>query len=189
MIIAISLGLVGVVAIAYSIAIYNNLVAVKNDVDRAWSNIDVLLKQRHDELPKLLKLVETYMQYEQDTLSRIIEARSRYATATRPAEQMKADSELHKGLMGLFALAENYPELKANSQFQELQRRISQIESSISDRREFYNASANSWNTTIEQVPEVVYSKILMFKPKDLFEANPYEREDVPVNIRTPRAS
>lgn len=188
MILYIALGVIGLVAFGYLVMIYNNLMTVKNDVDRAWSNIDVLLKQRHDELPKLLSTVESYMQYEQDTLKRIIEARSRYSHAGSQRDQMRADQELHRGLMGLFALAENYPDLKSNAQFQELQRRISQIESSIADRREFYNASSNAWNTAIEQVPEVLYAKFFSFKRRDLYEASDEERADVDVHLKVPRA-
>jgi LemA protein len=188
MITFVALGILAAVVLGYSVMIYNNLIASKNDVDRAWSNIDVLLKQRHDELPKLLKIVESYMQYEQDTLTRIIKARSQYANATTPGDQMKANQALHQGLVGLFALAENYPELKSNTQFQDLQRRISQIETSIADRREFYNASVNNWNTSIEQVPEVAYAKLMLFKRRELFEVSAEDRKDVAMDIKIPKA-
>lgn len=174
------------IAAAFLITVYNNLVATKHDVERAWANIDVLLKQRHDELPKLIKVVETYMSYEQDTLKKIIETRARYTQNASFQEKNRMDQDLHKGLMGLFALAENYPDLKANTQFQELQKRISHLEGSIADRREFYNASVNSWNIRLESIPDVFLARLLNYKPRELFRAAEVERADVEINIQLP---
>ncbi|MGY8870533.1 MAG: LemA family protein [Pseudomonadales bacterium] len=175
---------IAVIAVAtfYIISLYNNLVRLKHNVSQAWSNIDILLKQRHDELPKLVDTCREYMQYEQETLSRVIEARSQVSNA-REKQDLKglgqAESQLRLGLGNLFALAEDYPDLKANESFQHLQSRISGIESSIADRREFYNASVNIYNVRIEQFPDVLVAKQMNFTTRDLLEFKKAELTDV----------
>src|SRR5258706_4444774 len=137
------------VAIAYLIMIYNNLVQVKHNVSKAWANIDVLLKQRHDELPKLVETCKQYMKFEQDTLQKVIDARSRVFSA-RESQDIRAlgaaESGLRASVGNLFAVAEQYPDLKTNQTFQQLQGRISGLENAIADRREFSNESANIYN-------------------------------------------
>ena len=175
-----------IVLILYSIFIYNGLVTLKHNVSKAWSNIDVLLKQRHDELPKLVEVCKQYMQYERDTLEKIIRARSAVMDA-RSAGNVgalgQAESELRLGLGNLFALAENYPELKANQNFQQLQSRISQLENSIADRREVYNESVNLNNVRIEQFPDVILARLFAFKAFDLLKFSEEEKQDV--NIKS----
>jgi LemA protein len=147
------LGIV-VAAVAYGVMIYNGLVLVKHAVAKAWSNIDVLLKQRHDELPKLVETCKQYKQFEQETLQRVIEARSRVQTA-RESQNIpalgKAEGALRMGLGQIFAVAEAYPELKANENFMQLQTRITALENAIADRRELYNESVNINNVRIDQ--------------------------------------
>lgn len=175
-----------IVVIFYVIFIYNGLVSLKHNVSKAWSNIDVLLKQRHDELPKLVEVCKQYMEYEKDTLEKIVQARSAVMNA-RSAGNVgalgQAETELRVGLGNLFALAENYPELKANNSFQQLQARISQLENSIADRREVYNESVNLNNVRIEQFPDVVIARMFGFKGFDLLEFSEEEKKDV--NIRS----
>lgn len=174
------------VLIFYSIFIYNGLVALKHNVSKAWSNIDVLLKQRHDELPKLVEVCKQYMQYERDTLEKIIRARSAVMdarTAGNVGALGQAESELRLGLGNLFALAENYPELKANQNFQQLQSRISQLENSIADRREVYNDSVNLNNVRIEQFPDVIIARMFAFKAFELLKFTEEEKQDV--NIKS----
>lgn len=169
----------------YIIFIYNNLVSLKHAVSKAWSNIDVLLKQRHDELPKLVEVCKQYMQYEMDTLEKIIKARSAVMTASGQGDIKglgQAESALRLGLGNLFALAENYPELKANDSFQKLQSRISQLENNIADRREVYNESVNLNNIRIEQFPDVIVARMFNFKPRDLLEFTEEEIKDVNMN-------
>jgi len=171
-----------VVAVVYGITLYNNLVALKHNVGKAWSNIDVLLKQRHDELPKLVETCKQYMGYEQETLERVMQARSAVASAREagnvgalgPAEQ-----QLRLGLGNLFALAEAYPDLKANASFQHLQARISGLENAIADRREFYNESVNVNNIRIEQFPDVIIARLLNFKAFELLVFSDQEKADV----------
>jgi len=169
----------------YIIFIYNNLVSLKHAISKAWSNIDVLLKQRHDELPKLVEVCKQYMQYEMDTLEKIIKARSAVMTASGQGDIKglgQAESALRLGLGNLFALAENYPELKANDSFQKLQSRISQLENNIADRREVYNESVNLNNVRIEQFPDVIVASMFNFKPRDLLEFTEEETKDVNMN-------
>lgn len=178
----------GVLALAviYFIVIYNNLVSIKHNVAKAWANIDVLLKQRHDELPKLVEVCKQYMKYEQETLERVMQARSAVATAREQGNigaLGPAETQLRMGLGNLFALAEAYPELKANDNFQHLQQRISGLENAIADRREFYNESVNINNVRIEQFPDVLVARMFSFTEKPLLEFSEEEKADV--NIGT----
>lgn len=175
------------VVVVYAITLYNSLVNVKNAVSKAWANIDVLLKQRHEELPKLVDTCKQYMQYEQSTLEKVIQARSRVSEA-RQSHDMGAlglaEGALRSGLGQLFALAESYPELKANEQFLHLQARISGLENAIADRREFYNESVNINNVAIEQFPGVVLARLFSFKAFDLLKFATAELEDVNIADR-----
>ena len=148
-----------VLAAVYAVMLYNGLVQLKHNVTRAWANIDVLLRQRHDELPKLVETCKQYMQYEQETLTKVMEARSRVQAAQASGDMRslgQAEGGLRSTVGRLFALAEAYPELKANQTFQQLQTRISALEDAIADRREFYNESVNVNNVRIEQIPASV---------------------------------
>lgn len=177
------LGLV-VVLIGYGIMIYNNLVSLKHGVTQAWANIDVLLKQRHDELPKLIDTCKRYMKHEQETLENVMKARAAVSAAREQGDVTgvgAAETQLRFGLGNLFAVAEAYPDLKANDSFQHLQVRISGLESSIADRREFYNESVNNNNVRIEQFPDVLIARQLGFKGADLLEFSEKELEDLSV--------
>jgi LemA protein len=170
--------------IIYIILIYNNLISLKNNVAKNWANIDVLLKQRNSEIPKLIDTCKEYMQFEQDTLQKIVRAReatiSASSTNNIPALGM-AETDLHQGLLKLFALAENYPDLKTNNSFLQLQSRISDLENSIADRREFYNDSVNQNNIRIQQFPDVLVAKSFNFKAYDLLKFSKDEIQDVDV--------
>ena len=172
------------IVLIYGIISYNRLVVLRNNVKKAWGNIDVLLKQRHDELPKLVAVCKEYMQYEQATLERVISARGRVAQA-RSAGDMgalgMAEGTLRAGLGQLFALVENYPELKANENFQHLQARITGLENAIADRREFYNESVNTNNIAIEVFPDLMMSRLFDFKTFDLLRFERGEIQDVDV--------
>ncbi|MEW8277105.1 MAG: LemA family protein [Candidatus Thiodiazotropha sp.] len=166
----------------YGVMIYNNLVRLKHDVSKAWSNIDVLLKQRHDELPKLVETCKQYMKFEQETLEKVMRARSAVNNALRQGDVAAvgaAESQMRLGLGSLFAVAENYPDLKANDTFLHLQSRITGLENSIADRREFYNDSVNSNNVRIEQFPDIILARQFGFKPAVLLEFDETELTDV----------
>lgn len=177
------LGLVILVA-GYIITLYNNLVALKHRVSQAWSNIDILLKQRHEELPKLVATCKEYMEYEQATLERVISARNMVSNAASNNDLAAlgvAETTLRKGLGQLFALAENYPDLKANDSFRHLQARISDLENGIADRRELYNDVVNQNNTRIEQFPDMLVANFFKFGPKELLEFSDEETTDVDI--------
>ena len=171
-----------VVLLVYAITLYNQLVAVKHAVTQAWSNIDVLLRQRHEELPKLVEACRQYMQYAQATLERGISARNAVSQA-RDRSDVKmlgqAETALRTGLGQLFALAENYPQLQANASFQHLQQRISGLENGIADRRELYNAAVNINNVRIEQFPDVLIARMFNFQAAELLRFSEAEKADV----------
>ena len=175
------LGALAVIAI-YAVLIYNGLVGLKHNVAKAWANIDVLLKQRHDELPKLVEVCKQYRQFEQQTLQAVIEARSRVHTA-REAQDVgalgRAESSLRSGLGQLFAVAEAYPELKTNDNFMQLQQRISGLENAIADRRELYNEAVNLNNVRVEQFPDAIVARAFSFESKPLLEFSTAEKADV----------
>jgi LemA protein len=166
----------------YAIVIYNSLVGLKHAVSQAWANIDVLLKQRHDELPKLVETCKQYMKFEQETLQKVMEARSK-VFAAREAQNMpelgQAEGALRATLGHLFALAEAYPDLKTNQSFQQLQARISSLENAIADRREFYNESVNVNNVRVEQFPDTIIAGMFNFKQAHLLEFQAAEKADV----------
>jgi LemA protein len=173
----------GVVA-AYGVMIYNSLVNLKHNVSKAWANIDVLLKQRHDEIPKLVEVCKQYRQFEQDTLQRVIEARSKVFAASQSQNigaLGQAETALRASLGNLFAVAEAYPELKTNEQFLNLQTRITALENSIADRREFYNESVNINNVRIEQFPNVIVAGMFHFPRRQLLRFSDPEKADVDV--------
>ena len=171
-----------VVLLVYVVMTYNNLVGLKHAVAKAWANIDVLLKQRHDELPKLVETCKQYKDFEQGTLQRVIEARAGVQSARERQDIPalgEAEGALRSGLGRLFALAEAYPDLKANENFMALQTRISQLENAIADRREFYNESANINNVRVEQFPDLIIARLLNFGAKPLLEFSSAEKADV----------
>ena len=169
--------------VAYLVTIYNSLVRLKNDIDKAWANIDVLLKQRHDELPKLIGTCKGYMQYEQKTFEMIVEARTAYQKAGSVQEKAQADNMLSGALKNLFAVAENYPELKANNSFLQLQSRITGLEETIADRREFFNDNVNTYNIRIAQIPDTLVAHFMSLQRRQLFQVAAADRADVEVKF------
>ena len=171
-----------VLLVFYLINIYNHLVRIKHNVSKAWSNIDVLLKQRHDEIPKLVETCRQYMKFEQETLEKVMLARSRVSDARENQDVPGlglAEGALRMGLGQLFALVEDYPDLKANENFQHLQSRISTLENTIADRREFYNESVNINNIGIEQFPDVIVASMFGFGARELLEFDGVDIADV----------
>ncbi len=173
-----------VVTVIWTIMTYNNLVNMKHAVSKAWSNIDVLLKQRHDELPKLVETCKQYKQFEQATLQQVTEARGRVHEARIKQDVPalgQAESALRAGLGGIFATVEAYPELKAVETFQHLLGRITGLENAIADRREFYNESVNVNNVRVEQFPDVLIASFFRFKTFDLLRFSDAEKKDVDI--------
>jgi len=172
------------VVVIYAVFTYNRLVGLKHGVGKAWANINVLLKQRHDELPKLVETCRQYMKFEQETLEKVMQARNMVSRAQQQRDIKalgEAEGTLRMGLEHLFAVAEAYPELKTNETFMHLQARISGLEEAIADRREFYNDSVNLNNVAIEQFPDVIIAQLAGFSPFKLLKFASKETSDVDV--------
>jgi LemA protein len=176
-------------AIIYIVILYNELVRLRNENDRAWANVDVLLKQRHDEIPNLVETVKGYMQHEQQTLLAVTQARAASMNAASIGQKATADLQMTGALRSLFAVAENYPQLKANENFLKLQTRISELEERIADRREFFNDDVNTYNTRIGQIPEVFLASFLELKPRSMFKVSDEDRRQVDVKFKSGQGS
>lgn len=184
LVVMVLIGLGVVILGAYFVAVYNGLVALSNNIGKAWANIDVLLKQRHDEIPKLIKVCEGYMNHERGVFDRLMKARESMMGAAGHPQQMGAmEGELRGALRQLFALAENYPDLKAQTGFQQMQTRISGIESEIADRREFYNDSVNTYNIRIASIPDMIVASGMGLKAKEMFQVSEEDKRDVEIKF------
>jgi len=170
--------------LTYAVILYNGLVRLRNENDRAWANIDVLLKQRHDEIPILVEAVKGYMQHEQQTLLAVTEARADSMNASSVGQKALADLKIASALHGLFAIAENYPQLKANENFLKLQNRITELEERIADRREFFNDDVNTYNTRIGQIPDVFVASFMNLSRREMFKVSEQDRRQMEVHFR-----
>jgi LemA protein len=173
-----------VAVVGYIVGIYNQLVRVRAAVKLAWSNINVLLAQRHDELPKLVDVCRQYMQYERDALERVMRARTGVDAARASGDMGSmgaAEHDLRSGLTGLYAVAERYPDLKANEAFRQLQARISGLETAIADRREVYNDAVNANNVRIDAFPDLLVARFGNFPAAQLLEFTAENVADVDV--------
>lgn len=175
--------LIVALAVLYVIVIYNGFVAMKNGIERDWSNIDVMLKQRFDELPKLIKVCEGYMQHERETLEAVIKARSAVGNAGSEKQKLAAQNALTETLKSLFMVVERYPELKADKSFRQLQNRITELEDQIADRRELVNSAVTIYNTRLEQFPDVIVARLFNFSARELWKIDPAHRQDVEVSF------
>jgi LemA protein len=172
-----------VILIAYVAGAYNMLVRLANNIDKAWSNIDVILKQRHDELPKLVQVCDSYMTHERETLESVTNARSAYSAGRNINDKAQAENQIVDALGKLFAVAEQYPDLKANQEFLTIQQRISALENTIADRREFYNDSVNLYNIAIEQIPTLWVAQQVGYTARPLLTVAPSDRKDAPLDF------
>lgn len=168
---------------AYGVALFNALVGVKHQVDQAWANIDVLLKQRHAELPRLIDVVKSHAGYERELLQRITELRARTGQGEPDHTRLAAEGALSRDVARLLAVAEAYPELKASAAYLELQQRISALEDQIAHRREYYNDAVNLNNVRMEQFPNMFLTGIAGLVRRDLFAATEQERREVDVGV------
>lgn len=167
----------------YVVATYNSLVGLKNKVSDQWSQIDVELKRRFDLIPNFVSTVKGYAKHESETLEKVIAARNSYMNAGNKEEAMNADNVLTSTLTKLFALTESYPDLKANENFLELQKELSETENKISYARKFYNDSAYQLNNKIDMFPSNIVAKMFNFKKVEFFKAQEAERENVKVEF------
>ncbi|MBQ4583505.1 MAG: LemA family protein [Bacilli bacterium] len=176
--------IVAVVLIAiYVASVYNSLVSLRNKVKDQWAQIDVYLKRRFDLIPNLVETVKGYAKHEKDTLEDVVKARNSFESADTPEKEMKAANELTSAVTKLFALAESYPELKANENFLNLQNELKETEDKISYARQFYNDVVMNYNNKIEMFPSNIIASMFKFKQESFFEALESERESVSVKF------
>jgi LemA protein len=174
--------LIGVVVAAYLVLIFNRLVRLKHEALKAWSNIDVLIRQRHDEIPKLVESCKHYMTHERVTLVEVLHARRAVAEASDARDMTRlgaAEAQLRQGLSSVFAAVEAYPVLQADESFRRLETRIVDLENAIADRREFFNDCVNSNNIRLEQFPDVIIARVFGFEPMELLSFDADDLADV----------
>jgi LemA protein len=172
-----------VVIVVVLSGMYNTLVQLRVRCDSAWSDIDVQLKRRHDLIPNLVETVKGYAAHEQGTFENIAKFRSQAMQATTPADKAAAENQLTGALKSLFAVAENYPELKASEQFTQLQSSLSQTEDSIQNARRYYNAVVRDLNTQIQTFPSNMMASSFGFHARQFFETTEQDREPVAVKF------
>ncbi len=169
--------------------VYNGLVRLRHQLERAWANIDVILTQRCDEIPQLIQVIEQYASYESDLIKKLAESRQAYGTARSVSEKVHANQEISVALQGVMAIGENYPDLKANQNFTQLQHRVSDLEGMIADRRETYNEAVANFNTRLEQFPDVFVAGFLNYQRQELLRASEKARQAPSLKMNLPRAS
>jgi len=179
----VAIGLLVTAAAIYAVIVYNGLVRLQNEIGRAWANIDVLLKQRHDEISNLVACVKGYMDRERQTLEAVTLARAASMNAASIPQKAQADLLLSGALRSFFAVAEGYPQLKSDKNFLALQNRISELEERIADRREFFNDDINSYNTRIAQFPDLFLARLMKLQPRPMFQVSDQDRQQVEVKL------
>lgn len=173
--------------IFFIINLYNSLLVVKENVNKAWANIDVILKQRYDEIPQLIKICEQYVQFEQGMVQKIMNAREKMIQGRSVKEKAEGSAAVTAALGGMVAIGESNPELKSNANFMQIQNRLSALEESLADRRELYNDSVNILNTRIQQIPDVLFAGMLGMERRQMFEASAAEKGLPDLNIKFKR--
>lgn len=176
-------GVILVLLVMYVISTYNGLVRARNKVKDQFSQIDIQLKKRFDLIPNLVNTVKGYAKHESETLEKIVNARNIYSNAKTDNEKIEASNELSNSLTHLFALAESYPDLKANTNFGELQRQLKDVEEKISYARSFYNDSVRLYNNKVQTIPTNIIASLFGFKAESFFEASASEKENVKVEF------
>ena len=169
--------------ISWFLTVYNGLIQVKENIKKSWANIDVLLMQRSDEIPKLVKVLKSFVKYEKKMFDSIMEARSFYLGAGSVSEKADADNEMSSALKSIFALSEAYPELKSNDKFLKLQERISGLENDIADRRELYNESVNNYNIRIQSLPDAFIANSMSLASEEMFKVDQKKKKDIDINL------
>ncbi|OGI25026.1 MAG: hypothetical protein A3J76_02210 [Candidatus Moranbacteria bacterium RBG_13_45_13] len=182
MIMWIILGIIAMLVI-WAVAVYNGLIRLKNRVDEAWSDIDVQLKRRYDLIPNLVSTVKGYASHEKEVFEKVTEARTRAMAAQSAGDKAQAENMLSQTLKSLFAVAEAYPDLKANQNFLELQRELTDTEDKIQASRRFYNGNVRDFNTKIQVFPNNIFAGMLGFSSREFFEAEGGEKEPVKVEF------
>lgn len=177
------LALILIIFFVAIIIIYNNLIRLRNNIDKSWANINVLLKQRSNEIPNLINTVKGYMKHEHQTLESLTKARSMILKTEKLSRKAAVDNLITDLLKTVFAVAEDYPTLKAVENFLKLQQRITGLENELADRREFYNDSVTIYNIRIKSIPDLIVAKMIHLKPVDLFKATKEDKRYIQVNF------
>tara|TARA_B100000003_G_scaffold88137_1_gene79105 strand:- start:184 stop:774 length:591 start_codon:yes stop_codon:yes gene_type:complete len=177
----VSLVIIGLVS--WFFTIYNGLIHVRENIKKAWANIDVLLMQRSDEIPKLIKVLKSFAKHEKTMFDNVMLARKSYLGANSITEKADADNQISDALKSVFALSEAYPELRSNESFLNLQDRISRLENEISDRRELYNESVNNYNIRIQSLPDVAIANAMGLDQEEMFQVNDLKKKDIDINL------
>jgi len=183
MILLLIIGLMLLVFLLFIIVIYNGLIRLKNNIHKSWANVDVLLKQRSDELPNLVATVKGYMVHERTTLEMLTKARTDVLQATTLSRRAASDIAITESLKTIFAVAENYPDLKANENFLKLQNRITALENELADRREFYNDSVTLFNIRIHSFPDLLIARMMKCSDEQLFKASEQDKQLVGIRL------
>ena len=175
------LGIIGLVS--WFFTVYNGMVQVRENIKKSWANIDVLLMQRSDEIPKLIKTVKAFATHEKEMFDSVMAAREKYLGASSVGEKADADNMLSGALKSVFALSEAYPELRSNENFIQFQNRISGLENEIADRREFYNESVNNYNIRIHSLPDAWIAGPMGLQQEEMFEVPVEKKDDVDIDL------
>lgn len=169
--------------ISWFFTVYNGLIQVKENIKKSWANIDVLLMQRSDEIPKLIKILKSFVKHEKKMFDNIMDARTSYLGANSVSEKADADNQISEALKSVFALSEAYPDLGSNDNFLKLQERISGIENAIADRRELYNESVNNHNIRIQSLPDMFIANTLGLAQEEMFKVQENKKKDVDIKL------
>ena len=169
--------------ISWFFTVYNGLIQVKENIKKSWANIDVLLMQRSDEIPKLIKVLKSFVKYEKKMFDNILDARTNYLGANSVSEKADADNQMSEALKSVFALSEAYPELGSNDNFLKLQERISGLENEIADRRELYNESVNNYNIRIQSLPDMFIANTLGLPQEVMFKVDENKKKDIDIDL------
>ena len=169
--------------VSWFFTVYNGLIHVKENIKKSWANIDVLLMQRSDEIPKLIKVLKSFVKHEKTMFDNVMEARKSYLGANSIDEKADADNQISDALKSVFALSEAYPELRSNDNFLNLQDRISGLENEIADRRELYNESVNNYNIRIQSLPDIIIANALVLGPEKMFKVELSKKKDVEIDL------
>ncbi len=174
---------ISIAILLLGISSYNGLIQVEENIKKAFANIDVLLMQRSDELPKLVDTVKAFVSHEKEIFANVLKARETMLSAKTITEKAQASGGISNALKSIFALSEDYPDLGSNENFMKLQGRISDLENSIADRREFYNESVNNYNIRIKTIPDVLIARIMNLSAKEMFQVSDEKKEDVKIDL------
>jgi|TARA_X000001036_G_scaffold55508_1_gene45142 LemA protein len=169
--------------ISWFFTVYNGLIQVKENIKKSWANIDVLLMQRSDEIPKLIKVLKSFVKHEKKMFDNVMDARTSYLGASSVSEKADADNRMSEALKSVFALSEAYPELGSNDNFLKLQERISGLENEIADRRELYNESVNNYNIRIQSLPDMFIANTLGLPQEVMFKVDENKKKDIDIDL------